>query len=121
MSLALLLDEMISPAVAEGLHARDIDAYGIAERSDLRSLSDPDVLDLATSEHRILVTMNIKDFQLLDRQWAVLGRDHGGIVFVTHKRFPRLGGAVGQLVEALDKLVTMPRTDAPGQGAICFL
>lgn len=121
MSRTLLLDEMISPKVAEGLRARGIDSYGIAERGHLHSLPDPDVLELATREQRILVTFNILDYQLLDRQWAAAGREHGGIVYVAHKTFPRLGGAVGQLVDALDDLVTQPRTDAPKPGGICFL
>jgi len=121
VSWPLLLDEMFSPRIAVGLRDRDLDAYGIVERPDLRSLPDPEVLELATAEQRILVTFNIKDFQMLDRQWATTGRRHGGIVFVAHRRFPRQGGSVGQLVTELHALIVKPRPDAPEHGGICFL
>lgn len=42
------------------------------------------------------------------------------IVFVTHRRFPRTGGAIGQLVSALEELVAGRRLDAPEPGAVCF-
>jgi len=67
------------------------------------------------------VTFNIKDFQALDRLWATAGRTHDGIVFVAHRRFPRQGGAIGQLVTALKQLLMLPHVDAPQSGAICFL
>ncbi|MBA2574656.1 MAG: DUF5615 family PIN-like protein [Nocardioidaceae bacterium] len=121
MNRALLLDEMMSPRIAEGRRARTIDANGIADRTDLHSLPDADVLELATAEERILVTFNIKDFQALDRLWATAGRTHDGIVFVAHRRFPRQGGAIGQLVTALEQLLMLPHVDAPQSGAICFL
>ncbi len=112
---------MFSPRIATGLRDRGLDAYGIAERTELRSLPDPEVLELAMAEQRILVTLNSRDFQLLDRQWVSAGRQHGGIVFVTHRRFPRDGGAVGHLVSELHTLLTRPRPDAPAPRGICFL
>ena len=130
MNTALLLDEMVGPQVASGLRSRDIDATGIVERVELRSLSDPvelrslsdlRVLELATKESRMLVTFNVKDFVLLDRAWATTGREHGGIVLVTHRRFPGQAGLVGRLVSALEHLVVTPRSDAPEPGGICFL
>ncbi len=121
MSRPLLLDEMFSPTIAVKLRDRGIDAVAIAERPELRSLPDPEVLELATAEERILVTFNIKDFQMLDRQWATSGRQHGGIVFVAHRRFPRQGGAIGQLVTELYALIIRPRPDALEHGGTCFL
>ncbi len=112
---------MFSPRIAVGLRDRGHDVYGIAERPELRSLPDPGVLELATAEQRILVNFNIKDFQMLDRLWATTGRQHGGIVFVAHRRFPRQGGAVGQLVTELHALIIEPRPDALEHGGICFL
>jgi CheY-like chemotaxis protein len=40
------------------------------EHPDLRALSDQEVLALAASEGRILVTFNVKDFPELLRDWA---------------------------------------------------
>lgn len=76
----LLLDEMLGAKVAEQLRNRGHDVYGIAENAGLRSMTDAEVLELATIEGRALVTLNIADFQLLDRQWASQGRTHSGRV-----------------------------------------
>lgn len=45
-------------------------------------MDDPDVLELATAETRIVVTRNSRDFGPLAREWAELGRPHAGIILV---------------------------------------
>lgn len=116
-----MLDEMFSPVVAAGLRNRDVDVYALTERPELRRLSDSDVLELATTESRMAVTFNVKDFQSLHQVWMNSGRTHRGLVLVTHRRFRRQSGAVGPLVTALAELVIEPRADLPRPGAVCFL
>jgi hypothetical protein len=48
----LLLDEMLSPAIARELRARGHVAEPIAGHPDREALSDPGVLALARAEHR---------------------------------------------------------------------
>lgn len=71
----LLLDEMISPKVAEQLRALGVDVVAISESPTLRRTPDPDVLELAAGQARVLVTDNIKDFAPLNASWAAQGPD----------------------------------------------
>lgn len=67
MNVKLLLDENLSPKVAEILCNEDgIDACHVRDRGGLGTL-DHEVLDLAYVEDRILVTSNVGDFVKLAR------------------------------------------------------
>lgn len=101
MKVAFLLDEHLSPVIAEQLRARSIEAVAVAERADLRTRADPDILESASSEGRVLVTRNIRDFIALDASWAGSGRRHGGILFVATRRFPENASLIGNLTKAL--------------------
>jgi hypothetical protein len=48
----------------------------------LEGLDDDEVLALATSEQRILVTHNVADFPRILREWAAAQRSHAGIILV---------------------------------------
>ena len=74
----LLLDEMLSPKIAEALRSAGIDVVSVSAEPNLRGLADSDVLDWAASEGRVLVTDNIKDFAVLNAQWATSPRKHPG-------------------------------------------
>ena len=52
--MKLLLDEMLSPAIARRLRARGHDVEAIAGHPSREALPDPDVLALARAEHRVL-------------------------------------------------------------------
>jgi predicted nuclease of predicted toxin-antitoxin system len=71
----LLLDENLSPRVAETLAREGVDACHIRDRGMLEA-SDRDVLERAYSEDRILVTANVGDFTRL----AGARELHAGIV-----------------------------------------
>ena len=84
MTRALLLDEMISPTIADQLRQRGRGAYAITERPDLVGLPDEQVLGLGADEDRVLVTLNIADLRGLwpgrgaaahDRRWMTSGAD----------------------------------------------
>ncbi len=115
----LLLDEMISPAVAGQLRARGHDVEAVAERIDLVGATDDEVLRVAASADRVVITMNISDFALLDRDWRSLSRTHSGITFVATVSFPQGRSLVGALVESLDAAASAGRL--PGPGEVRFL
>lgn len=100
--MRLLLDEMHAPHVAERLRSMGHDAVAVKERPELIGLPDEDLLVVAAGERRVLVTENVKDFAVLDRQWAAAGRQHAGLVLTHPRRFPRASpNHVPRLVGAL--------------------
>jgi predicted nuclease of predicted toxin-antitoxin system len=81
----LLLDEQLSPSVAQRLRKfESIDVVHIRDRGRLGS-TDRDVLEFAFADDRILVTGNVTDFLRL----ASAREIHCGIVFL-------LDGALGR-------------------------
>jgi predicted nuclease of predicted toxin-antitoxin system len=85
----LLLDEMISAIVAEQLRGRARDVDAIAERRELRRLTDHDVFECAQTTERSLVTYNRDDFLELDRRFRHENRRQFGIVVSKPRRFPQ--------------------------------
>lgn len=107
--MKLLLDEMLSPTSAAQLRARGHDAVAIKEHREWHSVSDPDVISLAQSEGRAIVTTNLRDFRPLHTELlAAEGPSHPGMVFVpTSYRLTK--AATGQIVTALEaKLAEYP-------------
>jgi hypothetical protein len=100
--LKLLLDEMLSPLVAAELRARGHDAVAIKDRDEWQSLSDPEVIALARTDQRAVVTANLRDFRPLHAELVAPGGDgHVGMVFVpTSVWLTR--AATGNIVEALE-------------------
>jgi hypothetical protein len=115
--LKLLLDEMLSPAIAEGLRARGHDAVAIKESPEWQALADPDVISLARREQRAIVTNNLRDFRPLHAELiAAGGPGHSGMVFVPTS-FRLTKAAIGQVVAALEaKLVEYPGDDDLANG-----
>ena len=87
----------------------------VAERRDLVGAPDETVLEVATSERRIVVTRNIVDFVPLSQQWSAAGRQHAGVVAVATKTFPQDRGFVGVATAALDGLLRRGHLPGPGQ------
>ncbi len=76
--VTLLLDENISPKVAEKLAREDrIDACHVRDRG-LLAATDREVLDRAFDEDRVLVTANVNDFLKLAHARDV----HPGIIML---------------------------------------
>ena len=115
----LLLDEMLGPRLADALRDRGLDVYGVVERPDLPGLPDELVLDLASSEQRVLVTCNVPDFLQLDHQWRADARLHAGVVLVASSAFPPDRSLVGALVRSLGGMVADGLL--PGAGRVVFL
>jgi predicted nuclease of predicted toxin-antitoxin system len=100
--LRLLLDANLSPrGIAETLRKNGHDVLALAEDAAFEGLTDPQVLELASSEQRVLVTRNSRDFAPLARQWAEAGHSHAGIILIwtlDHSQFAEiLAGVERQL------------------------
>src|SRR4051794_17209635 len=98
----LVLDEMFSPAIAAALRDLGHDVIAVAERGDLRAMTDEEVLGRATSQGRWLLTENVKDFRpILIR--ALQGDSAvTGILCTSGRAFPRSRKNPGPLIHALD-------------------
>jgi predicted nuclease of predicted toxin-antitoxin system len=99
--LPLLLDANLSPrGIAAALRDRGHDVIALAEDA-FEGLSDPDVLALAASEQRVLITRNSRDFAPLAREWAEARRSHAGLILIwtlDTSQFPQiLAGIDAQL------------------------
>ena len=115
----LLLDEMLSGAIARQLRERGHEVQSIVESAGQAGCSDAEVLELATREERIVVTLNVADFLSLDRDWAAQGRMHYGIILVSSRRFPQNATFIGSLVIALDAAAASGAL--PGSASTRFL
>lgn len=92
--LRIVLDAHVSARVV-GAALRDDghDVRALAEDPALAGLADPQVLDHAARERRILVTHDVKDFEPLLRAWAEAGSSHAGCILihgVAHHEFGRV-------------------------------
>ncbi len=95
MTLRFLLDEDLSDRVATGLEHRGVDAISI-HTIRRGGFTDEEQLAFAVAEGRTLVTYNRGDFQDLDSQWRLEGREHAGILWCIERSLPRrdIGGHI---------------------------
>ena len=104
--LRLLLDEHISPQVAEGLRrrSRSLIVHGMAEWENGNFLGQDDsaCLQQATRKRLTLVTYDRRTIPPLLKTWAEEGRKHGGVIFVDEKTISPAD--IGGLVQALLRL-----------------
>jgi hypothetical protein len=115
--LRLLLDEMLSPAIARELRDRGHDVEAIKEHPEWCSYEDHQVLELARAERRAIVTDNLTDMRPLHYEAiAPGGPSDYGMVFIPGGR-PRTRAHTGQIVAALEqKLIDRPAEDALAGG-----
>ena len=100
--MKLLLDEMLSPAIARELRSRGHDVQAIAGHPEHEALSDPEVLALARAEHRAVVTNNLRDFRPLHHEAITPGGSgHFGMIFVPGG-YRRPKADTGKIVARLD-------------------
>jgi hypothetical protein len=79
----LLLDAHVSgPRLGRQLAERGHDVRALDQEPALEGLDDDEVLALAATEQRILVTHNIADFPRILREWAAAQRAHSGVILV---------------------------------------
>jgi predicted nuclease of predicted toxin-antitoxin system len=110
----LLLDEHLSPVVADGLRRRGIDALAVAA-SPLAGGTDPEIWAAALRERRTIVTFDVADFvALLDRSIRA-GAPSPPLVLVDSRSLPPedFAGLVDALA-ALSARLASGRADARG-------
>ena len=110
--MKLLLDEMLSPAIARELRSRGHDVEPVAGHPDREALSDPEVLALARAEHRAVVTNNLRDFRPLHHEAITPGgAGHFGMIFMPGA-YRRTRADTGRIIAALEAILTRH----PGEG-----
>jgi hypothetical protein len=113
----LLLDEMLSPAIADELRKRGHDVEAITGNPTHEAMSDAEVMDLARAQGRALVTNNLVDFRPLHHQAiAPGGGGHFGMVFMPGS-YRRTKADTGRIIAALEaKLAEFPGDGDLGDG-----
>jgi len=101
VACALVLDEMFSPAIAKALRDLGHDVVGVAERADLRSMTDDELFAWSTSGRRWLLTENVKDFRPIMLRALQAGGTTTGLLFTSSRAFPRSRKTPGPLIHAL--------------------
>jgi predicted nuclease of predicted toxin-antitoxin system len=77
--IAVLLDEDVRVTLAEILRQRGYDVIHVLE-ADRGGKSDRDQLAYAASQQRAILTHNIRDFILLNKQYHDESKEHFGIL-----------------------------------------
>ncbi|MGI8452227.1 MAG: DUF5615 family PIN-like protein [Streptosporangiaceae bacterium] len=115
----LLLDEMLSGAIAEQLRAKGHDVLAVVADPALTGLADDQILAYATAASCALVTANIKDFMPLDARYRAAGQAHAGLVLISAKTFPQDRSFPAAITGALSALLDQP--DVIQAGQVLFL
>jgi predicted nuclease of predicted toxin-antitoxin system len=101
--LRLLLDVNLSPKrIGSALEKRGHDVLSLASDPALGALDDPQVLELAAEQSRLLVTRNARDFAPLARVWAEAGRQHAGCILIWTLDHNEFGAIVRGVTRLLD-------------------
>lgn len=101
--MRLLLDANLSPR-GIGARLRDAghDVLALAQDASYEGLPDPQVLEIASSQQRVLITRNSRDFAPLARQWAEAGRSHAGVILIwtlDHSQFTEIVAGIGRQLQ----------------------
>ena len=80
----LHLNENLSPRLAEQLRKHGFD---VTTSHEMGMLAEPDDVQLAfaATEHRAIVSFNVRDFAPLHDEYALAGREHWGLIFSTQE------------------------------------
>jgi hypothetical protein len=102
---------MFPYSIAIELRRRGYDVSAITERPELVGKLDAEILMIAQSEDRSIVTENAADFRRIAVELLGRGQEHAGLVLTSDRRFPRHDPrTVGRLVSALDELLAARET-----------
>jgi len=99
-----LLDEQLSPRIAELLRDRGDDVQAVVDRRDLAGRSDRVILEVAADEERAVITNNVKDFRPLAAERLARGESHAGLILLPSTR-ARMRGAVDRLANAIGQIL----------------
>jgi hypothetical protein len=120
--LKLLLDEHISPGVAQSMRRRDRKLVVVAlvdwEEGIFLGQEDTACLQEAAIQKLTLVTYDRRTIPPLLKNWSEEGRQHAGVIFVDEKTISPAD--IGGLVQSLS-LLMKEASDWDWTGRICFL
>jgi hypothetical protein len=94
MPVGLYADVHVPGPVIQQLRDRDVDILAATEE-ETNELPDDELLTIATSLRRVLVTQDIR-FRVMAEDWQRIGRPFAGLVFA-HQRFVGFGQMVFDL------------------------
>jgi Domain of unknown function (DUF5615) len=101
--LSFLLDEQISPLVAEQLTKKRPDINILSahtwQQGIFRAAYDEVLLTAAREAALTLVTYDLRTIPPLLRQWGDLGLSHAGVILIDHRSIP--SNQFGVLVKTL--------------------
>ncbi|MCX6378882.1 MAG: DUF5615 family PIN-like protein [Armatimonadetes bacterium] len=101
--LTLLLDENISPVVAEQAVLKNPEARILSihhwHGGEYLSVPDELILEIALQEEITLVTFDQSTIRPVLKAWGEVGRSHGGVFFIDEKSIAQ--NDYGTLVRAL--------------------
>lgn len=98
----LLLDEMISPAIARELRDRGFGVEAVKrDRPELESVSDRELVRRMSVERRAIVTNDVADFQPIHERISAQGGEHYGML-TYDANLPRRRADIGVWVAALE-------------------
>jgi predicted nuclease of predicted toxin-antitoxin system len=81
MALRFLFDEHVNKPACDALRERGVDAVHVLDIG-LEGASDPEVLDRAATEGRIVVTRNYRDFAGLVEAYNARQQSFPGVLFL---------------------------------------
>ena len=112
---------MLSPAIVRELRERRHDVRAVAEHSGWAALSDPEMMALARTESRAIVTSNLRDYRPMHADAITPGGPgHFGMVFMPGS-YRRTKADTGRIISALEaKLTEYPGDDDLANGE-CWL
>lgn len=97
--MRLLLDAHLSgPRIAQALRHRGHDVRAADEERALDGWPDEDLLALAATEGRIMVTFDVKDFPGIVGRWSEAQRPHAGCMILVGIDHGELG-TVARVIE----------------------
>ena len=100
--MKLFLDAHISARrVAAPLREEGHDVRAADEERELDGFTDEQLLTLATEEGRIFVTFDAKDFPVIARRWAEVGRAHAGCAIVVGIDHGEFGAVLAAIIREL--------------------
>ena len=112
---------MLSPAIAREFRERGHDVLAVADHPGWVALSDPEVMALARTERRAVVTNNLRDYRPLHADAITPGGPgHFGMVFMP-STYRRTKEDTGRIIAALEaKLAECPGGEDLANGE-CWL
>lgn len=111
--MKLLLDTHHSRRAAAILRDEGSDVIAASEDPALAEMLDEELLAFASSQGRVMVTEDAKDFGRIVGAWAGADEHHSGVIFTSPRRYHRGSAAYpNNLVAALRKVLENPPDDS---------